>query len=97
MSKPAELRHDSGVRGCKTLANVRLRLGRLFVGMQDHLNNARLQLLHRRLLFGLHRGTHHLPLHHAVLVQGSLVLVEDALLVALAEVLQGNTGITTAA
>lgn len=58
--------------------------------MWKHLNNARLQLLHRCLLFGLHRGTHHLPLHHAVLVQGSLVLMEYALLVTLAEVLQEN-------
>lgn len=62
--------------------------GSISAGLQKHLNNARLQLLHRRLLFGLHRGAHHLPLHHAVLVQGSLVLVEDALLVTLAEVLK---------
>ena len=55
--------------------------------LTDHLNNPWLQLLHRRLLFGLHCGAHHLPLHHAVLVQSSLVLVEDALLVALAEIL----------
>lgn len=54
----------------------------------EHLNNAGLQLLHRRLLFGLHGGAHHLPLHHAVLVQRSLVLVEDAFLVPLAEILR---------
>lgn len=50
------------------------------------LNNPRFQLLHGRLLLWLHGGAHHLPLHHAVLVQSPLVLVEHALLVALTEV-----------
>lgn len=54
----------------------------------DHLHNARLQLLHRHLLFCLHRGAHHLPLHHTVFVQSPLVLVKNSLLMALTEILR---------
>lgn len=57
----------------------------------DHLNDAGLQLLHRGLLLGLHGVAHHLPLHHAVLVQRSLVLVQHAFLMALAEILDTHT------
>lgn len=55
------------------------------------LNDSWFQLLHRCRLFGLHTGTHHLPLHHTVLVQGFLVLMENALLVTLTEILQKHT------
>lgn len=55
-----------------------------------YLHNPRLQLLHRFWLFVLHSGTHHLLLHHAVLVQGSLVLVQYPLLVPFTQVLYGK-------
>ena len=59
----------------------------------DHvyLYNAWLQLLHRYLLLGLHCGTHHLPLHHTVLLQGSLVLMQHSLLMAFTQVLREAT------
>lgn len=58
--------------------------------LKDHLNDSWFQLLYRSLLFGLNSGTHHLPFHHAVLVQRFLVLVKHALFMTLAEILEGK-------
>lgn len=55
-----------------------------------YLHNPGFQLLHRFWLFVLHSGTHHLLLHHAVLVQRSLVLVQYPLLVPFTQVLYGK-------
>lgn len=55
-----------------------------------YLHNPRFQLLHRFWLLVLHSGTHHLLLHHAVLVQCSLVLVQYPLLVPFTQVLYGK-------
>ena len=60
----------------------------------SHLNDAGLKLFHGHLLLGLRGGAHHLPLHHAVLLQGSLVLVEHAFLVPLTQVLHSSTTTT---
>ena len=55
-----------------------------------YLHNPRLQLLHRFWFFVLHSGTHHLLLHHAVLMQCSLVLVQYPLLMPFTQVLYGR-------
>lgn len=55
-----------------------------------YLHNSRLQLLHRFRFFVLHSGTHHLLLHHAVLMQCSLVLVQYPLLMSFTQVLYGK-------
>jgi len=52
-----------------------------------YLHNSRFQLLHWFWLFVLHCGTHHLFLHHAVLMQCSLVLVQYPLLMSFTQVL----------